>query len=289
MKITCHYGEYADMGYVYIAPPNEKLDRDIEHRNEITKQLKPQEIHIPYITGNSQIALLISKMTISKNTFKTGYQQAFESEYGYDFDSRGYLTGFELSLSQDKFIEFIRNQAYKVFHFEWHNKLNNLVTFDYPEEVFHSENIIYKMNEQEDTFVIVQLEEDEDLYSQYSYTTKKNPPTAKIKALFSSREDIYPLEFLLKPKFQLEKSIPLAVINNDLCCEMDVLPRWESIAEEKRERLINQYTCENCSEVVSIVQCIIHGEADGFLLMGKCSSCRQGVESYVLDERRSRG
>ncbi|MBD3920994.1 hypothetical protein H8B09_19665 [Paenibacillus sp. PR3] len=281
MKVTSYYGGYADMGYVYIAPPNEKLDKDIASRNEITKLFKPEEIQIPYITGDSQISLFISKMTIAEDKFFAGYQKAFESEYGLDFDSHGYLTGFELNLSKDKFVEFIRNQAYKTFHIEWHNKPYNLVTFDHPEQVFHSENIIYKLNEQEDTFVIVQLEEYENYYPQYYYTTKKKPPTAKIKALFSSREDIYPLEYLLKPKFHLEESTTVAVINNDLCCELNVLPQWDSIPNEDRESLINHYVCENCSEVVRIMECIIHGVEDGLLLRGTCNSCNHRVSTHV--------
>ncbi|OMD86496.1 hypothetical protein BSK67_28290 [Paenibacillus odorifer] len=77
-----------------------------------------------------------------------------------------------------------------------------MITFDYLENVLHPENILYKLTDAEDAFVIVQLRKAEDLGIRYSNDSEIQP-IALFKGLLSSREDIYSLEYLIKPDFFL--------------------------------------------------------------------------------------
>jgi hypothetical protein len=80
-----------------------------------------------------------------------------------------------------------------------------LITFDYADDVFKPENVIYKLTDVEDAFVIVQLVEPEKLGYQYTDENDQKRPVALFKAIISARDDIYPLEYLMKPDFILRR------------------------------------------------------------------------------------
>lgn len=202
MKITCYYGSYADMGYIYLQP-SDFPTINLESENELAQHINIHQISIPYIT-DPNIASSLDKMTVAAHTFETDYENGYDTEYGNDMDDDGYITGIELTLQHERFIDLVKNQAYKVIRTEWRNTEFHLVTLDHWENVFQPSNVIYKMNNQEDAFVIVQLEEPEKLG--YHYTDEKDrQPIALFKALISSRNDIYPIDYLLKPEFVIIK------------------------------------------------------------------------------------
>jgi hypothetical protein len=72
-----------------------------------------------------------------------------------------------------------------------------LITFDHADDVFKPENVIYKLTDEEDAFVIVQFVEPDKLGYQYTDENDQKRPVALFKRLISTTDDIYPLEYLL--------------------------------------------------------------------------------------------
>lgn len=280
MLVTCFFDNGCDMGYIYLKPPEDDEFDDYERsKNEITKYIGPNQINIPYIT-DEKYASSLNQMTIVATTFKADHEIGYNTEYGNDMDEEGYIIGIELTLDHERFIDLVKNQAFKVIRIEWRNREYHLVTFDYSENVFKPENVIYKLTDNEDAFVIVQLEEPEKLG--YYYTDSEDRrPIALFKALISARDDIYPLEYLLKPEFHLVKNTSLTFIDNDISCDVDALQFWNDLSEEHRERIINNVYCENCSDAVTIVDCTIYNDPYGGLLRGKCKNCGNRVARVV--------
>jgi hypothetical protein len=197
VRITCYDG----MGYIYLKPP--KGGKYESSKNEITNHFKLDQLNIPYVT-ETKIASYLDQMTVATNTFKIDHENGYDTEYGNDMDERGYITGIELNLYHERFIELIKNEAFKVIKTDWRDREYHLITFDCADEVFKTENVIYKLTDQEDAFVIIQLVEPEKLAYQYT-DSKERHPIALFKALISARDDIYPLEYLLRAEFILQR------------------------------------------------------------------------------------
>lgn len=274
MRITCYYGNGIDMGYIYLKPGADEFDEYDLSKNEINKHVNPDQIIIPFIK-DANVASYLDQMTIAANTFVEDYEIHYDTEYGNDLDEEGYITGIELTLNHDRFIDLVNNQAFKVIQTEWRNKEFHVITFDHSENVFKSENVIYKLTDKEDAFVIVKLELPKNLGFQYT------EDIALFKAFISGRNDIYPLDYLLQPDFLLLKNTSLKFINDDLVCEVDAIQFWDSIPEEHRERIINNFYCGNCSDNVKIVECRIYNEANVLMMRGKCKKCGQRVERRI--------
>jgi hypothetical protein len=167
---------------------------------------KLNKVEVSDIT-DSNIASSLDQMTVAANTFKTDYEKNYDTEYGNDMDDQGYITGIELTLNHDRFIDLDKNQAFKVIRTEWRSKEFHLITFDHADDVFKTENVIYKLTDEEDAFVIVQLIEPEKLGYHYTDENYQKRPVALFKAFISAREDIYPLEYMMKPKFVMRKDM----------------------------------------------------------------------------------
>lgn len=196
MRITCYDG----MGYIYLKPPKEEFDSNKKNKNEITNHVNSDQLNIPYVT-DTNIASYLDLMTIAAHTFKSDHEKSYDTEYGNDMDGHGYITGIELTLYQERFIDLIKSQAFKVFRTEWRDKEFHVATFDHSENVFKSENVIYKLTDAEDAFVVVQFEDPKNLGYHYTNDNDQRRPIALFKALISARDDIYPIEYLLKPQF----------------------------------------------------------------------------------------
>ncbi|MCL6605301.1 MAG: hypothetical protein K6T94_20765 [Paenibacillus sp.] len=197
MRITCYHGDYSSMGYIYLTPP--KTEYNDAHLNELTQSVSEEKIYIPYVTDLDITPALI-QMPISENTFREDSGKGYDTEYGNDMNNLGYITGIELSLRKNRFVDLVSNQAFKAIRTEWRGQEFHLITLDHLDNVLHPENILYKLTDKEDAFIIVQLSKAEDLGIRYSNNSDLQP-IAVFKGLLSSREDIYPLEYLLKPDF----------------------------------------------------------------------------------------
>ncbi|MGF7050697.1 hypothetical protein J2T13_005247 [Paenibacillus sp. DS2015] len=201
MRITCFYGSSPGMGYIYLNPPAVE-QTVLESENELSKHIIPDQISIQYIT-DTPLAPFLDNMTVATNNFNADYEKNYDTEYGNDMDEQGYIIGIELTLDHEQFITLVKNHAFRIIQTEWRNKEFHLITFDHLVDVFKPENTIYRLTDEEDAFVIVQLVEPEKLGFHYSDEKDQKRPIALFKALISARDDIYPLEYLLKPEFIL--------------------------------------------------------------------------------------
>lgn len=191
MRITCYHDPYSSMGYIYLMPPSTPL-AVLESENGLFKHLKPDQISIPYITEMS-ISSYLDTMPIADNDFQGDSGKGYDTEFGNDINSSGYITGIELTLEPDRFLDLLRQQSFQVIRTEWRNTQFHVITLDFAENIFNSENIMYKMTEEEDTYVILRLDRTGEF------------PIASFKALITSRNDLYPLDYLLKPDFILKE------------------------------------------------------------------------------------
>ncbi|MEC0269732.1 hypothetical protein [Paenibacillus anseongense] len=113
MRITCFYDDYFDMGYIYLRQAEAKFDTYTSSKNEIGKLLNPEELKIPYITEDVSVPFFLDQMKIPQQTFRSDYEKNYETEYGNDFDQEGYITGIELGLEKERFIELIQKKDLK--------------------------------------------------------------------------------------------------------------------------------------------------------------------------------
>ncbi|MCQ6561488.1 hypothetical protein [Paenibacillus mendelii] len=200
MKITCYCDANASMGYIYLKP-TKYATATAGSDHELAKYIDPNQVCIPYVTDNN-LAADLDRMKIPPNTFKQDCGTAYDTEYGNDMDPQGYIIGIELTLKHQRFIELVNQQAFKVIQTHWRDWQYHVVTFDHMENVFKPGHLLYKLTNDEDAFIIVELAAPEELGITYSNMDDKRP-IAIFKALISARDDIYPLEYLLKPNFVL--------------------------------------------------------------------------------------
>jgi hypothetical protein len=199
MKITC----IDSMGYIYLKPHESSSSVAMEH-NTLSDYVNPEQMKIPYST-NEQLSAILDQIPLFPNTFKTEQGKSYETEYGNDLDEQGYLNGIELTLTSERFIELISQQTIQIIKTHWRNEVFHLIAFDHMDNVLHPDNHIYKLTDAEDAFVIVYLEKPENL-GYFISDGQIQPPIALFRAFLTARDDIYPLEYLLKPEFILLKS-----------------------------------------------------------------------------------
>lgn len=199
MKITCVESDYAHIGYVYLQPPAGK----VPHQTHciLNQSMDISQIQIPF-EQKPEPGTFHDNMTMLPYSFRSGYKQAkFETEYGVDFDSSGYITGFEVGLSPAQFIQLIESQAYRLFESVWHNQTCHFFLLDEFDSVFSEINVICRMNRKEDAYLIIQFIEPETLGVTFHPSEGKR--IALIKALISANSELYPLSYLFKPEFEL--------------------------------------------------------------------------------------
>jgi hypothetical protein len=282
LKITCYYGDHSSMGYISLKPILENQFDEYEwSKNEITQHVHPDEITIPYVTDEI-VSPFLDRMAVAAHTFEEDYEEGYDTEYGNDMDDEGYITGIELTLYDDRFIDLVKNQVFKVIRTEWKNKEFHLITFDYLDEVFKPENVIYKLTDEEDAFVIVQLVKPEKLGYQYTDENDQKRPVALFKALISARNDIYPLEYLLKPEFFIRKDEGYFLVEKGVRCDAVNKDLWDSISLKKRETILNNIICERCSATLGSLECFIEMKSNNSLISSiYCNQCERRFVKVV--------
>jgi hypothetical protein len=176
MIITCDSD--CSMGYIYLKP---------KKRSEILEgnTIEGLKTIIPLLDG-TEIQKSIEKIPlITKTYYEAKIDGDFIEEYYNDLDQDGYMIGVELTLYKKDFINKIKAQVFKIFVIEKEDKIYNFITLDDLEKVLNPSNSMYPLTKEKDCFVIVE----------------KKEKTGYIKALISSRDDIYPLKYLITPKF----------------------------------------------------------------------------------------
>ncbi|NHN34679.1 hypothetical protein [Paenibacillus agricola] len=282
MKITCYYGDHSDMGYISLKPVSENQFDEYEwSKNEISQHMQPDQITIPYVI-DEVVSPFLDRMTIAAHTFEEDYEEGYDTQFGNDIDEHGYITGIELTLYHDRFIDLVKNQVFKVFKIEWRNREYHLVTFDYANEVFKKENVIYKLTDGEDAFVIVQLVEPEQLGYQYTDENDQKRPVALFKGLISARDDIYPLEYLLKPQFFIRKDEGYFWVEQGVRCDAVEKELWDFISLEKRANILETIICEKCLAALDSLDCTIEMKSTNSLISRiYCNQCEHRFVKVV--------
>lgn len=186
MFLTCD--SRAEMGYIYLKQPrennpiwNESNDTNIEEylNNKVTE--------ISNSISAIEMLKRLNTLSVSGETYLEDLEkEIFEEEYLND-KKDDYISGIELNLTREQFISNIQNKVYKTYKMEWLKKEFLFLTLDSLNNVFEANNIIYPANKNNDVFYVVSIE-DEVCY---------------IKAILSSRPDLYEIEYLKTPKFIL--------------------------------------------------------------------------------------
>lgn len=171
--------------------PNETTTEYTLEKSDIGLYYDVDSLIIPRIKWFS-MGQSLSKMRLATKTYREAVDKAFNCEYWNDLDSEGYMMGIELYLREDIFLTLIAHQAFKLYDIRWRNNDYRVLTLDSYLDVFNKNNIIYPLSIEKDAFVIVAIDP----------ATK----VAKIMALISARDDLYPIDYLRNPLFILANS-----------------------------------------------------------------------------------
>lgn len=188
MLITCDNS--VQMGYIYLMP-NQGADEYTLEKSDIGLYYDLNSLSIPRIKWLS-MGQSLNQMRLATRTYQEAVDKAFYCEYWNDLDSEGYMMGIELYLTEDIFLTLVAHQAFKLYDIRWRNSDFRVLTLDAYLDVFNKHNIIYSLSKERDAFVILAID----------------PATkiAKVMALISARDDIYPTEYLREPLFMLANS-----------------------------------------------------------------------------------
>ena len=188
MVITCDNS--MQMGYIYLMPNETTAEYTLE-KSDIGLYYDIKSLSIPRIKWLS-LGQSLSQMRVATRTYREAVDNAFHCEYWNDLDNEGYMIGIELYLTEERFLPLVAHQAFKVYDIRWRNHDFRVLTLDAYHDVINKNNVIYPLSTEKDAFVIVAV----DPLSKIG----------KIMALISARDDLYPIEYLLKPLFMLANS-----------------------------------------------------------------------------------
>lgn len=188
MLITCDNS--VQMGYIYLMP-NESINEYTLDTSEIGFFYDIDSLSIPRIKwlGMGQN---LNQMRLATKIYREAVNNTFHCEYWNDLDSEGYMIGIELYLTEELFLPLVAHQAFKLYDVRWRNRDFRVLTLDAYHDVLNKNNVIYPLTHEKDAFVIVSIE--------------SLSKVAKIMALISARDDLYPLDYLQKPLFMLANS-----------------------------------------------------------------------------------
>jgi len=178
------------MGYIYLMP-NETTDEYTLDKSDIALYYDVNSLSIPRIKWLS-MGQTLSQMRLATKTYREAVDKTFHCEYWNDLDSKGYMMGIELYLTEEIFLTLVAHQAFKLYDIRWRNQDFRVLTLDAYLDVFNKNNIIYPLTTEKDAFVIIAIDP----------STK----VGRIMALISARDDLYPIDFLRNPLFILANS-----------------------------------------------------------------------------------
>jgi len=188
LLITCDNN--VQMGYIYLMPYETNVEYTLD-KSDIGLYYDVNSLSIPRIKWLS-MGKTLSQMRLATKTYKEAVDKAFHCEYWNDLDSKGYMMGIELYLTEEIFLTLVAHQAFKLYDIRWRNRDFRVLTLDAYLDVFNKNNVIYPLSPEKDAFVIVAIDP----------STK----VGRIMALISARDDLYPIDFLRDPLFILANS-----------------------------------------------------------------------------------
>lgn len=197
MRISCSPGFPGSMiGSIELQPS--KFNTGVSHNSEITHHVDPDLIAIPYVE-NPEFGTTIDAMKMMKGTFQEEFQESYDVEFTIDVDNKGYITQFEHTFALERYLDLVRTQSYKVIKTNWKGRSFHVMTYSYMEEVCNPDNVIFKCNHAEDVFVVAELVP----YSVGGVVAQPNNVYLHLRALISARDDLYPIDYMCEPDFDL--------------------------------------------------------------------------------------
>ena len=188
MLITCDNS--AQMGYIYLMP-SETVEEYTLEKSEIGLFYDLDCLSIPRIKWPG-MGKWLNQMRVATKTYREALDKSFHCEYWNDLDNEGYMIGIELHLTEEILLPLVAHQAIKLYDINWRDRDYRLLTLDAYLNVIHRNNIIYPLTPEKDAFVILAIDPESQI--------------AKVMALISDRDDLYPTEYLRKPLFMLANS-----------------------------------------------------------------------------------
>lgn len=186
-----------NMSYICLMPPTQGGE-DKEYKSIASYlNLDKAEIEIPLIEGHD-INGILDNMKLIKKTYKKAKRGlgGIGDEFENDIDENGYLKGIELSIEREKLIELFEERAFRIYRTSWKSRDYYLLTLDLPELVFDQTNVIYPLTNKSDVFIIVKVKK-------YRFGFFRRFKIGYIKGLITTKNDIYPIDYLTKPQFVL--------------------------------------------------------------------------------------
>ncbi|OWA34044.1 hypothetical protein B9G55_17070 [Saccharibacillus sp. O16] len=205
MRITCFDDGYWPMGYIYLMPPEPRF-QTANRDSEILHHVTPERLHIPRIAEDSPTLIArLNRMRIAERTYRQDFRIGYDTTYGNDMDQNGYITGIELDLSAERLIELLNQQAFRLLDLHWRDRSFRLLTLDHEDQVFQERNVLYRMSDEEDVFVIAHVPKPKPFDPTQPFGDPADSlPTIRFLGLLSARDDLYPPEFLLQPDIYLK-------------------------------------------------------------------------------------
>lgn len=197
MRISCSPGFPGSMiGSIYLQPT--KFNRGVSSNSQIIHHVDSELIAIPYIEDR-RFGSTFDAMKMMKGTYQEEFQESYDVEFTIDVDNKGYITQFEHTFALERYLDLVRTQSYKVIKTNWKGRSFHVMTYSYMEEVCNPDNVIFKCNHAEDVFVVAELVP----YSVGGVVVQPNNVYLHLRALISARDDLYPIDYMCEPDFDL--------------------------------------------------------------------------------------
>lgn len=197
MRITCSPAYAGKMiGSIDLRPS--EFMKGISSNSQITEHVDPKLIAIPYME-DLHFGSHFDAMKIMKGTFKEEFQVSYDVEFTIDVDNKGYITQFEHTFSLERYLDLVRTQSYKVIKTNWRGQAYHVMTYSYMEEVCNPSNVIFRCNSAEDVFVVAELAP----YRVGGVAKQPHHLYLHFRALISARDDLYPIDYMCEPDFDL--------------------------------------------------------------------------------------
>ncbi|NUU78127.1 hypothetical protein [Paenibacillus xylanilyticus] len=197
MRITCSPAYAGKMiGSIDLQPS--KISKGISGSSQITDHVDPGLVAIPYVEDQA-FGSHFDAMKIMKGTYKEEFHASYDVEFTIDVDKKGYITQFEHTFPLERYIDLVKTQSYKVIKTNWRGQAFHVMTYSYPEEVINPNNVIFRCNDAEDVFVAAELAP----YRVDGVVVQPNNLYLHLRALISARDDLYPIDYMCEPDFDL--------------------------------------------------------------------------------------
>lgn len=197
MRITCSPGFPGSMiGTINLQPS--KYYSPPSMNSKITDYVDAKLVTIPYVEDPA-FGSHFEVMKVMNGTYKDEMHVSYDLEFTIDVDKQGYITQFEHTFQLERYLDLVRTQSYKVIKTNWRAQTFHVMTYSYLEEVIHPKNVLFKCNNAEDVFVVAELIP----HRVGGIVVQPNNLYLHFRALISARDDLYPLEYMCEPDFDL--------------------------------------------------------------------------------------